>query len=145
MDKKALNLPILISLVVGNMIGTGIYVLPASLARYGNLSIVAWLLTSVAAMLLATTFANLNKQLPKTGGPYAFCKAAFGDFIGFVVAYTYWGSILVSVAGMTVAIIGYFGFLSPLLDANHPAYSRGTALALELGIVWLFTFINIIG
>jgi len=144
MNRKALSLPILISLVVGNMIGTGIYVLPASLAQYGTLSIAAWIYTALGAMFLALTFANLNKRFPQTGGPYVYCKKAYGRFAGFVVAYTYWLSNLVSIAAIAVSTIGYLGFLTPMLDANTPMYSKGLALGLELGVVWLFTAINLI-
>ncbi|VVC77253.1 Arginine/agmatine antiporter [Aquicella siphonis] len=145
MDRKALNLPILISLVVGNMIGTGIYVLPASLAEYGTISLFSWVYTSVGAVFLALTFASLNRRYPKTGGPYVYCKQAYGKLAGFIVAYTYWTSNMVSIAGIAVASTGYLGFITPVLDANGPAYNHMTALACELGIVWLFTFINIIG
>lgn len=145
MNKRALNLPILISLVIGNMIGTGIYVLPASLAGYGTISLLAWLYTSLGAILLALTFAHLNRRFPKTGGPYVYCKEAFGKLTGFIVAYTYWSSNLVSIAGITVASVGYLGFLSPTFDANTSSYNPTTVLLVELGIVWLFTLINIIG
>lgn len=145
MDRKALSLPILISLVVGNMIGTGIYVLPASLAEYGTLSLLAWVYTSIGAIFIALTFARLNKRFPQTGGPYVYCKQAFGKLTGFIVAYTYWVSNLVSIAGIAIASIGYLGFITPILDANTPGYNEYTVLAFELGIVWLFTLINLIG
>lgn len=145
MDKKALNLPILISIVVGNMIGTGIYLLPASLAQYGTISLLSWIFTSCGAILLALTFAHLNKRFTKTGGPYVYCKQAYGTLIGFIVAYTYWISNLVSIAGIAVASAGYLGFLSPVLDSNSPAYNEYLTLAVELGIVWSFAMINIVG
>lgn len=145
MNKKALSLPILISLVVGNMIGTGIYLLPASLAEYGTLSILSWVYTSIGAILLALTFVHLNKRFPKTGGPYIFCKEAFGRLVGFVIAYTYWISYLISIAGIAVSSIGYLGFISPVFDANNTAYNPQFVLLIEIAIVWLFTLINIIG
>lgn len=145
MDKKALNLPILISLVVGNMIGTGIYVLPAALAQFGTISILSWIYTAMGAILLALTLVRLNKRFPKTGGPYVYCKQAYGRLVGFLIAYLYWVGNLVSIAGITVASLGYLGFLVPSLNANSPAYSHFTALGLEIIILWLFTLINIIG
>lgn len=145
MDRKALNLPILISLVVGNMIGTGIYVLPASLAEYGTISIVSWIYTSIGAVLLALTLASLNKRFPKTGGPYVYCKEAFGTPVGFFIAYTYWIANLISIAGIAVSSIGYLGFVTPLLDANTIAYNKYVALGIEIAAVWFFTFVNIIG
>lgn len=145
MDKKALSLPILISLVVGNMIGTGIYVLPASLAEFGTISLLAWVYTSIGAMLLALTFANLSKKFPKTGGPYVYCRQAYGRLVGFIVAYTYWLSNLVSIAAITVSSISYLGFLSPVLNANDAQYDRFIVLVVEVATVWFFTGINLIG
>jgi APA family basic amino acid/polyamine antiporter len=145
MDKKALSLPILISLVIGNMIGTGIYVLPAALAEYGSVSLLAWLYTSVGALLLALTMTLLNKRIDKTGGPYIYCREAFGHLTGFVVCYIYWISNMVSIAGIAVASIGYLGFLFPSLNATNPAYNSHVILAIELATLWVFTGINIIG
>lgn len=145
MDKKALSLPILTSLVVGNMIGTGIYVLPASLAQYGSISLLSWIYTSFGALLLALTMTLLNKRINKTGGPYIYCREAFGNLAGFVVCYIYWISNMVSIAGIAVASIGYLGFIFPSLNANNPAYDNHVILAVELATLWLFTGINIIG
>lgn len=145
MDKKALSLPILVSLVVGNMIGTGIFVLPASLAEYGTLSLVSWLYTSIGAIFIAITFAKLTRRFPKTGGPYVYCKQAFGKLTGFIIAYTYWISNLVSIAGIAVSSLGYLGFVTPILNSNSASYNQYAVLAAELGIVWLFTIINLIG
>jgi len=145
MNKKALDTPILISLVLGNMIGTGIYLLPASLAAYGSISLIAWIYTSIGALFLALTFAHLNKRFTKTGGPYVFCKEAYGRFIGFIVAYIYWFSNMASIAGIAVASIGYLGFLTPILNANQSVYSPHLVLIIELAIVWTFAAINMIG
>ncbi|MBV9575944.1 MAG: amino acid permease, partial [Gammaproteobacteria bacterium] len=120
-------------------------VLPAALAEYGTISLLSWIYTSLGAILLALTFAHLNKRFPKTGGPYVYCKEAFGKLPGFMVAYTYWSSNMVSIAGIAVTSIGYLGFLTPVLDANTQAYEPYTTLILEIGFVWLFTLINIIG
>ena len=145
MDKKALSLPILVSLVIGNMIGTGIYILPAFLAQYGTLSLVSWVYTSLGAMLLALIFTRLNKRFPLTGGPYIYCRNAFGELTGFIVACTYWIGCMASIAGVTIASVGYLGFIFPSLDANQASYQPLTALILELIFVWLFTAINLIG
>ena len=145
MDRKALSLPILVSIVVGNMIGTGIYLLPASLAQYGTMSLLAWVYTSIGATLLAIVFTHLNKRYPKTGGPYVYCKEAFGKLPGFIVAYIYWMCNIVSIAGIAVASTGYLGFIFPELDSNMPEYNRFYALLIEVGMVWLFTLVNLIG
>lgn len=145
MDRKALSLPILTSLVIGNMIGTGIYLLPASLAAFGTISILGWVYTSLGAIFLALTLVSLTKRFPKTGGPYVYCKQAYGPFMGFFVAYTYWLSNLVSIGGLAVSSVNYLGFIAPSLNSNDPSYNSVAVLLVELGIVWLFTAINLIG
>jgi APA family basic amino acid/polyamine antiporter len=145
MKKTALTLPMLIAIVVGNMIGTGIFVLPASLAQYGTISLLSWVFTSIGALLLALTFTHLNKRYPKTGGPYAYCKQAFGRLVGFIIAIIYWFSNLGSIAGISVASIGYLGFVFPALNANSPGYDPTYPLIMELAVIWLFTFVNILG
>ncbi len=145
MDKKALTLPILVSLVVGNMIGTGIYILPASLASFGYYSLLAWGFTSLGALFLALTFAHLSKRFPQTGGPITYCQAAFGHLPGFLVANIYWASNLVSIAALAISAVSYLGYVSPWLNANSPSYHPLASLVLELGFVWLFGIINILG
>jgi basic amino acid/polyamine antiporter, APA family len=72
------------ALVIGNMVGSGIFTLPAVLAgEAGPASILALVFTGVGAMLLALVFANLGRAHPRTGGPYYFARRAFGDFVGF--------------------------------------------------------------
>ena len=91
--KRELGLPTATALVVGNMIGSGIFLLPASLAAValvsGSGSLLAWALTGLGAMLLAAVFATLGRAYPRTGGPYVFAHRAFGNFIGFQTAWGY--------------------------------------------------------
>lgn len=136
-----INLPVLTSLVIGNMIGTGIFLLPAALSAFGSISIFSWILTSVGALLLALTFANLNQKLPKTGGPYVYCKEAFGSFIGFLVAYTYWISLWVATAGIAVSSIGYLGVIFAGAKTHHP----WMLFLIEVAVVWFFAIINVLG
>ena len=95
------------ALVVGNMIGSGIFLLPSSLAPYGSISIVGWIFTAIGAMLLALVFARLARYYPQTGGPYAYSRLAFGDFVGFQTAWGYWINIWVGNAAIAVAFAGY--------------------------------------
>jgi APA family basic amino acid/polyamine antiporter len=75
------------ALVVGNMIGSGVFLLPASMAdAAGPVSIFGWVFTGAGAILLAYVFANLGRAYPRTGGPYAYVRKAFGDFAGFWTA-----------------------------------------------------------
>lgn len=126
------------SLVIGNMIGAGIFVLPAVLAKFGSISILGWLFSAAGALVLAKIFSNFSKILVgKSGGPYAYSKAGFGDFIGFLVAWGYWISCWVGNAGITIAIISALSFFFPVLKTN-PIY----AVVLGLSLIWIFTWIN---
>lgn len=138
--RKSLGLWMSTSLVVGNMIGSGVFLLPASLAAYGGISIVGWLVTSVGALLLALVFARLGRGLPKIGGPYAYSRAGFGEVIGFQVAWGYWIAIWVGNAAIVTAFVGYLGAFWPGLTENA-ALSMGVAIA----TIWLLTAINALG
>ena len=124
------------SLVVGNIIGAGIFVLPASLAKFGSISIVGWLFTATGALILAKIFSNFSKKLRgKSGGPYIYSKVVFGDFIGFLVAWGYWISCWVNNAAIAVAIVSALSFFFPELVTN-PFYATLTGLS----FIWFFTF-----
>lgn len=69
-EPKALGFWMCVALVVGNMIGSGVFMLPASLAPYGWNAVVGWVLTIGGALCLAFVFARLAKAFPQGGGPY---------------------------------------------------------------------------
>ena len=116
-NQKKIGLITSTSLVVGNMIGAGIFLLPATLAKYGSVSLLGWLFTAAGAMVLAKIFSNMSRIFPGlSGGPYAYSKAGFGDFIGFLVAWGYWISIWVSNAALITAIISALSVFFPILE-----------------------------
>jgi len=126
------------SLVVGNMIGAGIYVLPSTLAGYGSVTIVGWVLTALGAIVLAKIFGNFSKIIVnKSGGPYTYTREGFGDFIGFLVAWGYWICCWVGNAAIVIAIIGALSFFFPVLETNK-LLSVGVGLA----FIWFFSWIN---
>ncbi|MFT4970311.1 MAG: APA family basic amino acid/polyamine antiporter, partial [Chitinophagales bacterium] len=74
------------SLVAGNMIGSGVFLLPAALAAFGSISLLGWLFSSIGAILLALVFGSLGRLAPNTtGGPYAYTRLGLGDFPAFLV------------------------------------------------------------
>jgi len=126
------------SLVVGNMIGVGIFVLPAVLSNYGSISLLGWVFTAVGALILAKIFSNFSKIIvSKSGGPYVYSKAGFGDFIGFLVAWGYWIACWVSNGAIAIAVIGAASFFIPELETNSVL-----SVSLGLGLIWIFTWIN---
>lgn len=128
----------LLALVMGNMIGAGVFSLPASLARYGSISLLGWGFTAMGALLLALVFSKLSKRMPRVGGPYAYCKEGLGDFMGFQVAWNYWVSMWVGSVATVVMVVGYLEYLCPTL-ANVP---HG-ALYVGLSIIWGLSLLNI--
>ena len=129
-----------IALVCGNMIGSGVFLLPSSLAPYGGLAIIGWVLTAIGAVLLALVFAGLTRSMPREGGPYGYTRDAFGDFAGFWIAWGYWIALWVGNAAIAVAFTSYLSGFFPVLASNHWA-GGGTAIAL----VWCVTLINLRG
>jgi APA family basic amino acid/polyamine antiporter len=125
------------SLVVGNMTGSGIFLLPAALAIYGGISLFGWILTVAGTVFLALVFSRLSRLITKAGGPYAYTREGFGDFAGFFVAWGYWLSIWTGNAAIAVAGVGYLSVFIPALKENQ---LLSTLLA--IGAIWIFTFIN---
>jgi basic amino acid/polyamine antiporter, APA family len=132
------------ALVVGNMIGSGVFVLPAALAAYGTSSIVGWLFTSAGAFLLALVFSRLGRAYPRTGGPYAYSRRAFGDFVGFQTAWGYWIAAWLGNAAIAIAFVGYLGhFWSTLAGTSTNQHIVQALVA--VGAVWLLTWVNVRG
>jgi len=126
------------SLVIGNMIGAGIFLVPASLAGFGSISLLAWVFTALGALVLAKIFSNMSKIfINKSGGPYIYSKAGFGDFIGFLVAWGYWISIWISNAAVVIAIIGALSHFFPVLATNPLV-----GVSLGMTVIWLLTWVN---
>jgi basic amino acid/polyamine antiporter, APA family len=129
-----------VALVMGNMIGSGIFLLPAALAPYGGLSLVGWLVSAGGSLALAAVFARLARVHPAAGGPYAYTRAAFGDLPAFLVAWGYWISISTALAALAVAGVSYLTPFFPALAAS-PAVAGLTAV----GAVWACATVNLSG
>lgn len=138
--KREIGLGMAIALVMGNMIGSGVFLLPASLAPYGGVSLLGWGVSAAGSVMLALVFAQLARANPAAGGPYAYTRQAFGDLPAFLVAWGYWISIWCSTAALAVAFIGY-------LDPFIPSIVRSpvAAGAFAIAMIWLLTFVNILG
>jgi len=137
---KALGLWTSLALVVGNMVGAGAYMVPATLGSYGSIGLVGWVVTTVGALCLAAVFARLGRIMPAEGGPYAYTRATMGDFPAFLVAWGYWVSVWVGNAGIATVFVAYLTPFFPGLDAS-PVYTGVAAVA----AIWLLTAVNIWG
>lgn len=126
------------SLVAGNMIASGIFLLPVSLAHFGSISLIGWLISGIGAFTLALMYARLSAAYPgASGGPYAFTREGLGSFAAFLVAWSYWVSIWSTNAAIALTFVSY-------LSVFVPALSGQTELALvtAIGTVWLLTWVN---
>jgi APA family basic amino acid/polyamine antiporter len=139
-NPQQIGIFIAVALVVGNMVGSGIFLLPSSLAPFGGISILGWLFTAAGAITVALMLARLGRMMPAAGGPYAYTRRGMGDLPAFLVAWGYWISIWSGNAAISVAFVGYMGNIFPFLAAS-PAVGAGTALA----AIWLLTGVNSLG
>lgn len=126
------------SLVVGNMIASGVFMLPATLAGYGGISLIGWLVSCLGALSLAFIFGWLSKIRPvATGGPYAYVREGMGDFAGYLVAWGYWISVLATNAAIAVGFVSYLGAFIPAI-----AGSPSLGIITGLGAIWFLTWVN---
>lgn len=138
--RRSLGLWMLIALVIGNIIGSGVFVLPAALAPYGAASLLGWGISLSGALMLALVYAWLAQIVPDHGGAYAYARRAFGDRVGFVVAWSYWVCVWSANAAIAVAFAGSLGAVWPSATATP---LRGAVCA--LAALWWCTSISLAG
>jgi APA family basic amino acid/polyamine antiporter len=135
--ERQLGLVMAITLVVGNMIGAGIFLLPAILAPFGHNAIYGWLVTIAGSMFLAATLALLAARIE--GGPFVYVEQAFGTEISFLVMWSYLVSLWTANATLGIAAVSNFSHIAPALGA--PLVAPASAIA----IVWILTLVNATG
>jgi basic amino acid/polyamine antiporter, APA family len=133
------GLPTATALVIGSIIGTGVFALPAALAPFGPSSLLAFGLVTVGALALAQCFGWLNRRVPGSGGPYLYARDAFGDFGGFITSWSYWLTAWIGNAAIVVAWVGYVEVF-----VNKGGNKTG-AVAIALVGLWIPAVINISG
>ncbi|WP_119342591.1 amino acid permease [Facilibium subflavum] len=139
-DKHYMNFWMLVALVSGNMVGSGIFLLPSGLAKFGSISILAWVFTALGSTALALVFCSFSRLVPKVdGGPYIYVRVGLGRFLGFQSGFGYWASLWVGNCAIAIAMVGYMSYFFPAL--NNYVIAGGSAI----GIIWLLTFFNMLG
>jgi APA family basic amino acid/polyamine antiporter len=129
------------ALVVGNMVGSGVFLLPATLAAYGGISLLGWIGSSVGAIFLALLFSHLSKIITNSvGGPYAYTRVGLGDFAAYLVAWGYWFSIWCTNAAIAVTFVSYLTVFFPILAVN-----KYISVLTGISAVWLLTWVNVQG
>src|SRR6188768_2941228 len=102
--------PVLATIVVaGNMIGSGIFLLPATLATVGSLTILGWVIGAIGALALALLFARLARRKPMAGGPATYAFDAFGRFWGSQSSLWYRAACLIGNVAIATAASSYLG------------------------------------
>ena len=135
--KRAFGFWICLALVIGNMIGSGFFLMPATLAPFGWNGVAGWVATTAGALCLAVVFGSLARAFPKAGGPYAYSRLAFGPLVGFLVAWSYWVSMWIGNVAIATGVLAPLGTLFP----GIVTYS----VPLTLALVWSLTAINCVG
>jgi APA family basic amino acid/polyamine antiporter len=125
------------AMVVGTMVGSGIYLLPTTLAPFGMNLVIAFLLTGFGTMCLAFALARLAAQIP--GGPFAYVSQAFGETAAFVTLWSYVISQITGVAGVSVAVAGALGHV------YAPVLAGPGLIAVALGTIAILTVVNLGG
>lgn len=128
-----------VSIVVGSQIGSGIFLLPSSLAAFGGVGVASWMVSGFGAILLALVFSELCKAYPKTGGPHVYVNQAFGRRLSFFVAWTYWVISWLSSPAVILAAVGYISSLFP--NGLTPA----SVFIVEITIIASFMLLNLGG
>lgn len=136
--KKKIGLWTSTSIVVGNMIGSGVFMLPATLALFGGISLVGWVISGLGAFFIAIVYSWLSQLMPvANGGPYAYTREGTGEFAGFLVAWGYWISIWCTNAAIAVAFVSYLSIFIPNINSNA-LWSVGAGLS----VIWFLTWVN---
>jgi APA family basic amino acid/polyamine antiporter len=136
-NTQSLGLITVISLVAGGMIGSGIFTLPSTLAKFGGISLLGWVIAAIGAWVLAHVMSALSKVIPETGGSYAYTKAAFGELAGFIVAWGFWLSIWSTNAAIALTFSGYFGVFFPEISQ-----SSWFSVSVALAVIWGLSILN---
>ncbi|MFT4246305.1 MAG: amino acid permease [Micrococcaceae bacterium] len=136
---ETIGLPAATTLVMGSIIGSGIFSLPSAMATFGPLSLIAFAVVTVGAFCLAWTFSLLSKKNKRSGGEYVFAQEAFGDFAGFLVAWCVWIASWVATAAVTTAMIGY---IEVFINKDHNPIG---SIIIGLFGVWIPAAITLTG
>ncbi len=139
-----LRLPQATALIVGSIVGVGIFNLPGSLAEYGPISLFALALTTIGALALAIMFAALSRRLPADGGPYAYARVAFGNPTGFANAWSYW---ITAWAGNAAIVVGWVFYVQYVLENTIDGFvmTKWWSVAAALLGLWIPAAINLSG
>jgi APA family basic amino acid/polyamine antiporter len=137
--ERALGLPQATALIMGSIIGVGIFSLPYSLASYGPISLLAMGLATIGALALAVLFGAMTRRLPADGGPYAYARSAFGNGVGFANAWSYW---ITAWAGNAAIVVGWVYYVEHFINKDGAV---GWSILIALAGLWIPAAVNLTG
>lgn len=143
--QKAIGLHTAIALVIGAMLGGGIFALPSTLASFGSISIMAWIFTAIGSMFIALTFIQLNTLVPETGGAFLYAYKAYGSQMGFLIASTYWFGWCVGCAAGFVSVSSFIAPFWPVLDDSSVQFNPFLSFMFKIILAWLTIILNMFG
>ncbi len=126
-------------MVSGNIMGSGVFLLPANLAATGGIAIYGWLVTIIGALALSMVYAKMSSLDPSPGGSYAYARRCFGPFLGYQTNVLYWLACWIGNIAMVVIGVGYLSYFFPIL--KDPLVLTLTCVA----VLWIFVLLNIVG
>ncbi len=126
------------AIVAGNMMGSGIALLPSNLARIGSISVFAWVIAGAGALALAFVYARLGTENPQTGGPVAYAGEV-SPILGYQTGILYFHANWIGNLAIALTGVAYLSVFFPAL--TNPVVGAIAAIA----VIWLFTIINLMG
>ncbi|MEO7199845.1 MAG: amino acid permease [Dokdonella sp.] len=133
--------PVLATFIVANnMIGSGFFLLPATLARSGGVTVLSWVLGTVLAVALGGAFARLAREYPNLQSPDDYVRPALGRDIGFLATTLYWISSWIGNNAIAVAAFGYLVTVLPFQGDNPMVQMYG-----QIGLIWFMFAVNMFG
>ena len=126
------------ALVVGNVIGMGIFLLPASLAPFGFNALIGWVIVLAGCLVLARVFSHLAHALPNADGPYGYIRSTLGELPAYMALWAYWVSLWLTNAALATGVVGYITVVFPMLGTIQPAL-------FALLLLWSMVIVNLFG
>ena len=136
-SKKKMSLMGLTTLVAVNMMGSGIIMLPASMAQLGAVSLLSWIVTALGSMAIAYSFAQLGVLCPRSGGMSAYSEEAHGKSSFFMASFLYYLSLAIGNVAIAISAVGYLTPFFPWLGTGAVPLFIGV-----VGLIWLTTLAN---
>ncbi|MFB7816740.1 basic amino acid/polyamine antiporter [Paenibacillus chitinolyticus] len=143
-EPRKLGLLPLISIVVGSMIGGGIFSMPADMAQDAGsgAALIGWALTGIGVIMLALTFQSLANRLPSLdNGIVRYAETGFGRFVGFISAWGYWLANMITIVASSVLLFGALDYFIPVFDGGNNVL----AIVCASLLVWLLHSLQLSG